>query len=227
MVPLKAWDLLSKAEIVLRNQPDSAWLPLRRQGQGIQSLSVIFLFHAFVEHLLQELYEPDSEAVLALEEPETHLHPQAARTLWTHVRDLPGQKIVTTHSPYFVQHVPFRDLRVVRLTANGTEVRSLPASFATTIPPLDGLDDVVHQSNGHSFTTTQFRRSSRSTARLTRRGIGRSFGVAARTSGAPRSQPRSETCGIGRSSTSTTASFSRSRPSHDGCGARCFSPDGG
>lgn len=148
MVPLKAWDLLSKAEIVLRNEPDSAWLPLRRQGQGIQSLSVIFLFHAFVEHLLQELYEPDSEAVLALEEPETHLHPQAARTLWTHVRDLPGQKIVTTHSPYFVQHVPFRDLRVVRLTANGTEVRSLPASFAATIPPLDDLDDVVNQSNG-------------------------------------------------------------------------------
>ncbi len=148
MVPLKTWDLLSKAEIILRNEPDSAWLPLRRQGQGIQSLSVIFLFHAFVRHLLQELYEPDSEAVLALEEPETHLHPQAARTLWTHVRDLPGQKIVTTHSPYFVQHVPFRDLRVVRLTANGTEVRSLPASFAATIPPLDGLDDVVQQSNG-------------------------------------------------------------------------------
>ena len=148
MVPLKTWDLLSKAEIILRNEPDSAWLPLRRQGQGIQSLSVIFLFHAFVEHLLQELYEPDSEAVLALEEPETHLHPQAARTLWTHVRDLPGQKIVTTHSPYFVQHVPFRNLRVVRLTANGTAVRSLPASFAATIPPLDGLDDVVHQSNG-------------------------------------------------------------------------------
>lgn len=148
MVPLKTWDLLSKAEIILRNEPDSAWLPLRRQGQGIQSLSVIFLFHAFVQHLLQELYEPDSEAVLALEEPETHLHPQAARTLWTHVRDLPGQKIVTTHSPYFVQHVPFRDLRLVRLTANGTEVRSLPASFAATIPPLDGLDDVVRQSNG-------------------------------------------------------------------------------
>ena len=36
MVPLKTWDLLSKAEIILRNEPDSPWLPLRRQGQGIQ-----------------------------------------------------------------------------------------------------------------------------------------------------------------------------------------------
>ena len=148
MVPLKMWDLLSKAEIILRNEPDSPWLPLLRQGQGIQSLSVIFLFQAFVEHLVRELYEQDSEPVLALEEPETHLHPQAARTLWTHVRALPGQKIVTTHSPYFVQHVPFRDLRLVRLTREGTQVKSLPATFSASVPVLDGLDTVVDQSAG-------------------------------------------------------------------------------
>ena len=148
MVPLKMWDLLSKAEIILRNEPDSPWLPLLRQGQGIQSLSVIFLFQAFVKHLVRELYEQDSEPVLALEEPETHLHPQAARTLWTHVRELPGQKIVTTHSPYFVQHVPFRDLRLVRLTKEGTQVKSLPASFSASVPVLDGLDAMVNRSAG-------------------------------------------------------------------------------
>ena len=148
MVPLKMWDLLSKAEIILRNEPDSPWLPLLRQGQGIQSLSVIFLFQAFVDHLVRELYERDSEPVLALEEPETHLHPQAARTLWTHVQALSGQKIVTTHSPYFVQHVPFRDLRLVRLTGNGTQVKSLPASFSASVPALDGLDEVVNRSSG-------------------------------------------------------------------------------
>ena len=148
MVPLKMWDLLSKAEIILRNEPDSPWLPLLRQGQGIQSLSVIFLFQAFVKHLVRELYEQDSEPVLALEEPETHLHPQAARTLWPHVQALPGQKIVTTHSPYFVQHVPFRDLRLVRLTGQGTQVKSLPASFSASVPVLDGLDDVVNRSSG-------------------------------------------------------------------------------
>lgn len=148
MVPLKMWDLLSKAEIILRNEPDLPWLPLRRQGQGIQSLSVIFLFQAFVEHLVRELYEQDSEPVLALEEPETHLHPQAARTLWAHVRDLPGQKIVTTHSPYFVQHVPFRDLRLVRLTRAGTQVKSLPSSFSAPFPVLSDLDKVVDKSGG-------------------------------------------------------------------------------
>ena len=148
LVPLKAWDLLSKAEIILRNEPDWPWLPLEKHGQGLQSLSVIFLFRAFVEHLLAELYEPDSSPVLALEEPETHLHPQAARTLWTHVNALPGQKIITTHSPYFVQHVPFRNLRLVRLTDNGTEVFSLPASFSSRIPHVANLNVLVANSGG-------------------------------------------------------------------------------
>jgi putative ATP-dependent endonuclease of the OLD family len=148
LVPLKPWDLLSKAEIILRNEPDWPWLPLQRHGQGVQSLSVIFLFQAFVEHLLAELYEADSAPVLALEEPETHLHPQAARTLWSHVSALPGQKIITTHSPYFVQHVPFRDLRLVRLTERGTEVKWLPATFSAHIPHVDALDEVVAKSGG-------------------------------------------------------------------------------
>jgi len=143
LVPLKSWDLLSKAEIIVRNEPDWPWLPLQRHGQGLQSLSVIFLFQAFVEHLLAYLYEPESEPVLALEEPETHLHPQAARTLWTHIAALPGQKIITTHSPYFVQHVPFRDLRIVRLGESGTEVSWLPSEFSAQIPHDPALDGVL------------------------------------------------------------------------------------
>lgn len=148
LVPLKSWDLLSKAEIILRNEPTWPWLPLQKHGQGLQSLSVIFLFQAFVEHLLRELYEAASAPVLALEEPETHLHPQAARTLWTHVNALTGQKIITTHSPYFVQHVPFRDIRLVRLTERGTEVNWLPASFLAQVPHVPELDGVVAGSHG-------------------------------------------------------------------------------
>ena len=149
LVPLKSWDLLARAGIALRNDPESPLLPLQRHGQGVQSLSVIFLFRAFVDHLLAEVYSAESHPVLALEEPETHLHPQAARSLWKHVSELPGQKVVTTHSPYFVQYIPFRDLRVVRLTDEGTEVRRLrSACSANEIPSVDGLKEVIVGSGG-------------------------------------------------------------------------------
>jgi len=146
VLPLNTWDLLSKAEVIYQSDDAKPWLPLARHGQGVQSLSVMFLFKAFVEQLLTELYNPESEAVLALEEPETHLHPQAARSLWRHVSTMPGQKVVTTHSPYFLQHVPFRDIRVVRMGANGTTVHSLPRDFRARIPHVAAIDPIIQHS---------------------------------------------------------------------------------
>jgi putative ATP-dependent endonuclease of OLD family len=143
MMPLESWDLLSRAQIILRNDPNHPWLPLGRHGQGLQSLSVIFLFHAFVNQLLANEYEPDSAPVLVLEERETHLHPQAARTLLAHIQSLPGQKVLSTHSPYFLQRVPFRALRLVSLTQAGTQVRWLPPSFSTEAPSVPALSGVL------------------------------------------------------------------------------------
>lgn len=148
LLPLNTWDILSKAEVIYQTEGGKPWLPLARHGQGVQSLSVMFLFKAFVELILSDLYRPESSAVLALEEPETHLHPQAARSLWRHISELPGQKIVTTHSPYFLQHVPFRDIRVVRVEANGTTVSSLPRQFRALVPHIPALDAIIATSGG-------------------------------------------------------------------------------
>ncbi|WP_421680862.1 ATP-dependent nuclease [Stenotrophomonas bentonitica] len=139
VVPFKTWDLISRSQVILKNTAHHPWLPLNQHGRGVQSLSVIFVFHAFVQELLRDLFRDGSEAFLALEEPETHLHPQATRTLWRHVSALPGQKVVTTHSPYFVQHVPFRDLRLIKGGTSGTSAAHLPETFEaeiTNVPPL-------------------------------------------------------------------------------------------
>ena len=148
VLPLNTWDLLSKAEVIYQTDGAKPWLPLVRHGQGVQSLSVMFLFRSFVELLLTELYRAESTPVLAIEEPETHLHPQASRSLFRHIETLQGQKIVSTHSPYFVQHVPFRDLRVVRAGPDGTELRSLPHEFRCRIPSLPALNPVIAKAGG-------------------------------------------------------------------------------
>ncbi len=72
-----------------QTDPDS--FLLEKKGQGIQSLSVLSMFLAFVRHFLDELYAKDSEPVLLIEEPEPHSHPHAVRTLWRHIQTQPGQ----------------------------------------------------------------------------------------------------------------------------------------
>lgn len=148
VLPLNTWDILSKAEVIYQTEESTPWLPLIRHGQGVQSLSVVFLFRAFIELIMQELFRKESTPVLALEEPETHLHPQAARSLLNQIQNLPGQKIITTHSPYFLQYVPFRDIRVVRNDANGTSVRSLDKFFRCRLPTNAKLSELESSSSG-------------------------------------------------------------------------------
>lgn len=76
-LPLKPWDLMSKSEVVIRAYGNEVNFPLSRHGQGIQSLAVLFLFQAYIDILLKPTFQPETEAILALEEPEAHLHPQA------------------------------------------------------------------------------------------------------------------------------------------------------
>lgn len=139
MLPMNLWDLISRAGIVLKNEDARPWLPLDHHGQGLQSLSVIFLFQAAVFQQLAEDELPGAEPIFVLEEPEAHLHPQAARTLWERINELPGQKLVTTHSPYFVQNVPLHNLRLVRLCDGQTRVSLMPRMVVSTLPWNDSV----------------------------------------------------------------------------------------
>ena len=138
-LPMKVWELLARSEIVIKGETGGAWLPLDRHGQGVKSLSVIYLFNAFVERLLKETYSEHSEPIVALEEPEVHLHPQAVRALWSQIDAMPGQKIIASHSPYFVQYVPIRDIRLLRRGADGVKVHFVPDVVSLALPANDLL----------------------------------------------------------------------------------------
>jgi putative ATP-dependent endonuclease of OLD family len=154
-LPLAIEEMLQRTGIVMRNEDLRPWLPLGHHGQGLQSLAVIFLFQAAVMQQLAEAEQPGVEAVFAIEEPEAHLHPQAARTLWDRTQALTGQKLMTTHSPYFVQNVPLRDLRIVRLRNGQTEISMLPRSIVSGLPWNNSLDGFMQSGGGRIFQRDQ------------------------------------------------------------------------
>jgi putative ATP-dependent endonuclease of OLD family len=142
MLPIAIEDMLARSGVLIQNELLRPWLPLDHQGQGLQSLAVIFLFQAAVTQQLLDA-DPGMEAIFAIEEPEVHLHPQAARALWQRVSTLTGQRIMTTHSPYFVQHVPLRDLRIVGLRGGRSEVAFIPPRVISSVSWNEAMEKFV------------------------------------------------------------------------------------
>ncbi len=118
-VPSRIQDMLARTQVKLACH-SGARLPLFRHGEGTQSTAVLFLFEAFLESRLAEAYGKNSEPILALEEPESHLHPSAIRALWSTLDKFTGQKIISTHSGDLLSAVPLGAIR--RLARRGDKV---------------------------------------------------------------------------------------------------------
>ncbi|MEU4660254.1 AAA family ATPase [Micromonospora chalcea] len=107
----------------------------RHRPVGENSLGVanVVYFTLLLEHLQrQRAARQLAGEMLAIEEPEAHLHPQLQRVLFRALlREQPGM-IVTTHSPHLASVTPLTSLVVLRATSAGT------AAF--TIGPA-GLSD--------------------------------------------------------------------------------------
>ncbi len=109
-VPARIFDMLTRTQVKIAART-GARLPISQHGSGTQSLSVLFLFEAFLQSRLAEAYDKHSEPILALEEPESHLHPSAARSLWGILEKIAGQKIIATHSGDLLATVPLSAIR--------------------------------------------------------------------------------------------------------------------
>ncbi|MBF0606655.1 MAG: AAA family ATPase [Candidatus Magnetobacterium sp. LHC-1] len=99
--------------------------PLIRHGMGTRSMASIFVFRAFMEWRTLQANDDSLHPMLALEEPEAHLHPQAQRTLYNQIRQIPGQVIISTHSPYVAAHTDLADLRSFQKNASDTLVTGM------------------------------------------------------------------------------------------------------
>ena len=71
-------------------------------GMGTRSWSSLLTLKSFIALLLKNAEKEKSVffPVLAIEEPEAHLHPNAQKKLFGQIDAISGQKIIATHSPY-------------------------------------------------------------------------------------------------------------------------------
>lgn len=88
--------LRMSSEIIIN---DGTPTPLKHKGDGVQSLAAI----ALMRHAAA-IQSGAKNAVIALEEPESHLHPSAIHELKRVLQDLARtqQVVITTHCPLFV-----------------------------------------------------------------------------------------------------------------------------
>ena len=90
-------------------------------GMGTRSWSSLLILKAFISQNMnlanknQVAYYP----IIAIEEPESHLHPNAQKKLYSQIDSITGQKIVSTHSSYIAGSAKLKEIRsICKATAN-------------------------------------------------------------------------------------------------------------
>ena len=123
-VPGRMFDMLAKAQVHL-GTTTGAKIPVGRHGEGTQSLAVLTLFSAFLQSW------SEGTPILALEEPEAHLHPSAIRALWQLVSGFVGQKLISTHSGDLLAEIDIQNVRRLARTAEGITSFRVTANVLT------------------------------------------------------------------------------------------------
>ena len=146
-IPTRIFDMVGKIQVHLKSCY-GAKLPLHRHGEGTQSLAVLMLFQAFAAANLAEAYAPESEPILALEEPEVHLHPSAIRSLGSFLAEMTGQILVTSHSGDLVSRVPVTALRRLYKRNGRTKIGRVESGVFSG-RELQAIDYSIRLARGH------------------------------------------------------------------------------
>ena len=146
-IPTRVFDMVGKIQVHLKSCY-GAKLPLHRHGEGTQSLAVLMLFQAFTAANLAESYAPEATSLLALEEPEAHLHPSAIRSLGSFLESMTGQSLVTSHSGDLVSRVPVMALRRLYKHNGETRVGRIENGIFTG-RELQAIDYSIRLAKGH------------------------------------------------------------------------------
>lgn len=107
----KLRDLSKGLSIYYTDQNDS--FPMEYHGMGTRSWSSLLTLKSFISWKNSNAAKDDSPffPILAIEEPEAHLHPNAQKKLYGQINSIAGQKIISTHSPYIAAAADLKQIR--------------------------------------------------------------------------------------------------------------------
>lgn len=97
-------------------------LPLDYHGMGTRSWASVLTLNAFIswnDNIKNENKKDPFFPIIALEEPESHLHPNAQRHLYKQLIEINGQKIISTHSPFIAAQCELTNVRHFYKDDNG------------------------------------------------------------------------------------------------------------
>ena len=107
----KIRDLNKGLTIYYTDQQDS--FSMEYHGMGTRSWSSLLTLKSFISLLASNAEKEQSVffPILAIEEPEAHLHPNAQKKLYGQMDAITGQKIISTHSPYIAATAKLGQIR--------------------------------------------------------------------------------------------------------------------
>ncbi|GMV06172.1 MAG: hypothetical protein AMXMBFR53_24480 [Gemmatimonadota bacterium] len=85
--------------------------PARITGAGSHSLGLLMVLGSLLEARGRAPLDEEATPLIAIEEPEVHLHPMLLSSTWDVIESLQAQTLVTTNSGEFLSEVPLRHLR--------------------------------------------------------------------------------------------------------------------
>lgn len=129
--PKKIRDLSKRFSIHFGDSATNSF-SMEYHGMGTRSWASMLTVKAFIE-LSEKKHSEEAECffpIVAAEEPEAHLHPNAQRTLYKQLATVKGQVIISTHSPYLAAESKLTNLRSLVNLNSGVQVKSLGDHFA-------------------------------------------------------------------------------------------------
>ncbi len=130
-------------------------IDIEELGEGNKSLILFALLRSYAKNFKQE-----ATGILAVEEPEIYLHPQARRHLFQIFKEIVSESsiqiIYTTHSPDFVSTEDFDSIGLVTKESNeGTKVKRLSKADLVSFSKQTGVpESKITEENITEFYST-------------------------------------------------------------------------